>query len=377
MAEPLRILHVVGGLDAGGIESLLMGLYRNANRDRIQFDFVKHSPDEGMFEQEAQSLGARIYLAPKYKIINHLLYMEWWKNFFLEHPEYPIIHGHMRSTASIYLNVAKVEGRITIAHSHSTSDDSGVSACVKRALYRNLNDVADYRFACSEEAGNWLFGNNRDLAPVSILRNGIDAHGMAFSPSGRREVRARFNIDDDSFVIGTVGRLIETKNHAALIHAFARWCKDDARLRLLIVGEGSERDSIEKAVHEEALEGRVFLPGKTNEVAEFLSAMDMFVLPSLHEGFGNVLVEAQCNGLRCIASDTVPEATNVLGRVEFLPLEDGLRKWDTAVGHLLITPQGNRSAYSDRVSQCGYDIADSARRLTDFYLNVAGQFCQI
>lgn len=204
MAEPLRILHVVGGLDAGGIESLLMGLYRNANRDRIQFDFVKHSPDEGMFEPEAQSLGARIYLAPKYKIINHLLYMEWWKNFLLEHPEYPIIHGHMRSTASIYLNVAKVEGRITIAHSHSTSDDSGVSACVKRALYRNLNDVADYRFACSEEAGNWLFGNNRDLAPVSILRNGIDAHRMAFSPSGRREVRARFNIDDDSFVIGTV-----------------------------------------------------------------------------------------------------------------------------------------------------------------------------
>lgn len=349
-----------------------MGLYRNTDRDRIQFDFVKHSPDEGMYEEEARSLGARIYLAPKYKIINHFLYMQWWKKFFRANPEYSIVHGHMRSTASIYLGVAKSEGRKTVAHSHSTSDDSGASSFVKQALYRNLNDVADYRFACSEEAANWLFGNNRDLAPVSILRNGIDVRRMAFSLNGRMRMRTNFNIDDDALVIGTVGRLIETKNHIALVHAFARWCENDPRLRLLIVGEGNERDFIEMAVHEESLEGRVFLPGKTNEVADFLSAMDLFVLPSLHEGFGNVLVEAQCNGLQCIASDTVPEATNVLGRVEFLPLEEGLRKWDEAVTRLFNTPIENRSAYSNRISKCGFDIADSARRLTDFYLNVAG-----
>ena len=372
MAESLRILHVVGGLDAGGIESLLMGLYRNIDRDWIQFDFVKHVPEEGMFEEEALSLGSRIHLAPKYKVINHLQYVGWWRNFLREHPEYSIVHGHMRSTASIYLSVAKAEGRATIAHSHSTSDDSGVSAYIKRALYRNLNGVADYRFACSDEAADWLFGDDRGSAPVSILRNGIDARRMAFSTDGRERVRSRFWLGDDALVVGTVGRLIETKNYVALVHAFARWCEGDSRLRLLIVGEGGERGSIEEAAREESLDERVLLPGKTDKVADFLSAMDLFVLPSLHEGFGNVLVEAQCSGLRCIASDTVPEATNVLGLVEYLPLDGSLREWDSAVGRLLGVPREDRAAYSARVSQCGYDVADSARRLTDFYLNIAG-----
>lgn len=371
MAEPLRILHVVGGLDAGGIESLLMGLYRNIDRDRLQFDFVKHTPEEGMFEEEALSLGSRIYLAPKYKVINHLQYAGWWKIFLREHPEYPIVHGHIRSTASIYLGAAKAEDRTTIAHSHSTSDDSGASSYVKRMLYRNLNDVSDYRFACSDEAADWLFGEDRDATSVSILRNGIDARKMAFSVDGRERVRERLRFDDGALVIGTVGRLIETKNHVALIRAFARWHEDDPRLRLLIVGEGDKRGAIEKVVHEESLDGFVLLPGKTDKVADFLSAMDVFVLPSLHEGFGNVLIEAQCNGLNCIASDTVPKATNVLARVEYLPLDGGMWEWDSAVGRLLDAPREDRSAYSSRVSQCGYDVAASACRLTDFYLNIA------
>lgn len=363
---------MVGGLDAGGIESLLMGLYRNIDRDRLQFDFVKHTPEKGMFEEEALSLGSRIHLAPKYKVINHLQYAGWWKRFLHEHPEYSIVHGHMRSTASIYLGVAKAEGRTTIAHSHSTSDDSGASSYVKRMLYRNLNGVTDYRFACSDEAADWLFGEDRDAAPVSILRNGIDARKMAFSVDGRERMRESLRFDDGALVIGTVGRLIETKNHVALVRAFVRWHEDDSCLRLLIVGEGDERGAIEKAVHEESLDGFVLLPGKTDKVADFLSAMDIFVLPSLHEGFGNVLVEAQCNGLRCIASDSVPEATNVLSRVEYLPLDGGMREWDSAVGRLLDAPREDRAAYSGRISQCGYDVADSARCLTDFYLNIAG-----
>ena len=372
MAEPLRVLHVVGGLDAGGIESLIMGLYRNIDRNEIQFDFVKHSPEAGMFEEEALSLGAEIYLAPKYKVINHVQYVGWWKRFFHEHPEHLVVHGHMRSTASVYLAVAKAEGRKTVAHSHSTSDDSGPSAYVKRFLYRNLNDVADYRFACSEEAANWLFGNERSAAPVTLLRNGIDARGMAYSPVGREKVRRSNAISYGDVVVGTVGRLTRLKNQAELVRAFGRWSDGIPRMKLLIVGEGEERGPIEAVIREESLEGAVLLPGKTDEVADFLSAMDLFVLPSLHEGFGNVLVEAQCNGLRCVASDSVPSATNVLGRVEYLPIENGLREWDSSVGRLLDEPREDRTRFADRIAQGGYDVADGARHLSNFYLGISG-----
>ena len=131
---PIRVLQVLGGLEAGGAESFVMNLYRAVDREKVQFDFVKHIEHKGVYEDEITQMGGKIYRCPQYTGKNHFAYCKWWDSFFREHPEYHVIHGHVRSTASIYLKIAKKNGLVTIAHSHSTSNGSGISAIVKDIL---------------------------------------------------------------------------------------------------------------------------------------------------------------------------------------------------------------------------------------------------
>ena len=160
MGEPTRILHVLGSLTRGGAQTMIMNLYRNIDRDKVQFDFIVHTNKKYEYDDEVTSLGGKIYSFPSYKGKNHFGYKNAWKSFLVNHPEYKIIHGHVRSTASIYLKIAKQYGLNTIAHSHNTSSGNGISAFVKNTLQFPLRYIADNLFACSEYAGTWLFGKN-------------------------------------------------------------------------------------------------------------------------------------------------------------------------------------------------------------------------
>ena len=154
---PIRVLCVFSLLDRGGAESMCMNLFRNIDRNLVQFDFVKHTSKTCDFEKEIRNLGGRIYEAPQYKIYNHFAYCEWWDRFFKKHPEYKIVHGHYYTTSPIYFKVAKKNNRITIGHSHSSSIDGKI----KELLIRNVQKYSDYCFACSNEAGKWLFPDRK------------------------------------------------------------------------------------------------------------------------------------------------------------------------------------------------------------------------
>ena len=158
MSEVLRVLQVVSIMNRGGIENMLMNLYRNIDRNSIQFDFVVHRIEDGEFDSEILELGGCIYHAPHYKVTNHMEYTNWWKTFFTEHSEYRIIHSHTYAIASIQLSIAKKYGLKTIVHSHSSSTGKGVKAVMKRMLQRRIADIPDYLFSCSDKAGEWLYG---------------------------------------------------------------------------------------------------------------------------------------------------------------------------------------------------------------------------
>ena len=158
--KPIRILQVFGGLNLGGAETMIMNYYRNIDRKQIQFDFIIHAKEKQFYEEEIKNMGGQIYRFPKYKLVNHIQYKRKWKKFFAEHSEYNIIHGHMRSTASIYLKIAKKFKLITISHSHSMDNGKGITACVKNYYCKNIVHYSDYCFSCSEEAAIWLFGRN-------------------------------------------------------------------------------------------------------------------------------------------------------------------------------------------------------------------------
>ena len=161
--EPIRVLQVLGSLNLGGAESRIMDLYRKINRQEIQFDFLIHAKEPQYFEEEVKSLGGKIYRLPRFKVYNYMSYKKAVKNFFREHKEFSCVHGHMTSTAAIYLPIAKKAGvKVTIAHARSAGVDPGLKGKLTRFLRRNLYRKCDYRFTCSKLAGGAVFGNQDD-----------------------------------------------------------------------------------------------------------------------------------------------------------------------------------------------------------------------
>lgn len=192
----LRILHVVGTTNRGGSETLIMNIYRNIDRTKIQFDFMAHDTRPGDFDEEIRSLGGNIYYVPRYKVKNHFSYVNEWRHFFQSHTEHRIVHGHMRSTASIYLNVAKKHHKITIAHSHSTSSRGNLpDRFAKKILQYPLRSIADYFFACSYPAGIWLFGKKIcHSSRFWILKNAIQTERFLFHEELRQRKRKELGI---------------------------------------------------------------------------------------------------------------------------------------------------------------------------------------
>jgi len=217
----IRIVHVIGNMNLGGAETLLMSLYRNIDREKLQFDFIVHTNDECVFDKEITILGGRIFHCPRYTVKNHRYYVKWWIEFFKNHYEYRIIHGHQRSTASIYLSIAKRFGLITIAHSHSISSRGNIiEKNIKKAIQLKIRNVADWFMACSPEAGEWLFGKEIVKANNFIwMKNAIDIDSYSFDIKIRNEIRNKFNLTSE-ILFGHVGSFTAEKNHKYLVEVF-------------------------------------------------------------------------------------------------------------------------------------------------------------
>lgn len=367
MTEPTRILHVLGGLDRGGAESIIMNLYRNIDRNLIQFDFIKHHDEMDSFEEEIKSLGGLIYSIPEYTGINHFEYKKSWDDFFVLHPEYQIIHGHVRSTASIYLKIAKKHGRKTISHSHNTSSGKGISAVVKNILQYPIRNTADYLFACSKEAGEWLFGEDvMDRDNFHIFNNAIDVKKFLYNKSTRIKVRKEFNLTDE-LVIGHVGRFSAQKNHFFLIDIFKKLHNIQPNSKLILVGDGELKEKIIKKIKDLRLENSVILTGVRDDVNEIMQGFDVFLLPSIYEGLGIVAIEAQAAGLTTIVSDVIPSEAFITSNIKKKSLNESPTTW----AEFIIENKDNntKNTYST-ITDADYDIHQAAKKLQEFYLKI-------
>ncbi|WP_205617876.1 glycosyltransferase family 1 protein [Atopococcus tabaci] len=363
--KPIRILHVLGYFNYGGAEALVMNLFRHIDRSEIMFDFVVHSEEKGAFEKEAESMGARIFRVPQYTGKNHFKYRDAWKTLFKEHPEYAIIHGHVRSTASIYLKIAKEYGLRTISHSHSISSGSGLSAAVKNLMQKRIRHTADYFLACSHTAGEWLFGDQVVTQPnFHIMNNAIDAKQFIFDPEKREHVRQSLNLTDE-FVVGHVGRLHESKNHFRLLDIFNQLQREHPDSRLVLVGDGELEESIEQRVAELGLTNKVIMLGARSDTYDLLQAMDVFLFPSLYEGLGISVVEAQASGLPCVVSTTVPDEAVITDLVTSVSLNEENAVWVEAIR---TTSRDNRqeTVSLKDIEDSGYDIKKVSQWYAEF-----------
>ena len=335
---------------------MCMNLYRRIDRKKVQFDFVKHTSQKGDFEEEITKLGGKVFEAPRYKVYNAVQYLLWWKKYLLKHPEYQIIHGHFFTISAIYFSVAKQLGRKTIGHIHASKADG----ILKKYLVKQITKVTDYPLACSQQAGEWVYGNR----PFTVLRNALDTEAFQYNETIRGQCRERLGLLE-SFAVGTVANYSFVKNPMGLIDIFLYVKKKRPEAKLLWVGEGGLRNNIEERIHTEKIEDDVLLLGARDDVPELLQAMDAFLLPSFDEGLPVSAIEAQASGLPCFISDRVTTETDITGLCHFLPIEKP-DIWAEEILKQSIT----RKDTSEQIKKQGYDIHTTAKWLEEFYLQI-------
>lgn len=366
MNDPIRVLHVIGSMNRGGAEAMIMNLYRNIDRTRVQFDFVENTTDRAAFDDEIEALGGRIFRCPHYNGKNHFAYVRWWRDFFSAHPgQFAAVHGHLGSTAAIYLAIAKKHGIYTIAHSHS----AGAGSLMYRAFAYPTRYVADHFFACSADAGISRYGKKVGSDPnkCQVFNNAIDTRKFVYQPETRRRIRGLLRIPETTLVIGHVGRLTAAKNHLFLLDVFTQIRKRHPDAVLLLVGDGELRSRIEDAVAEKHLEDAVIMTGVQPNVWDYYQAMDVFVFPSVFEGLPVAMVEAQTAGLPCCISTNVAQEAAITDLVEFIPLEIGAGNW---AAHVLQRANAPRRDMGRIMEQAGFDVSATSKWLENFYMKV-------
>ena len=366
----IRVLMVVGNLECGGAESLVMNLFRNIDREQIMFDFVVHSDNDGFFGKEVKELGGKIYYFPKYKIFNGIKYRKCWKKFFKEHKdEYQIIHTHHSSSVAMILKIAKKFGLYAIAHSHSAGWDKSLMGLGNRLLSHGTRKVADHFFACSYEAAVAQFGKKvaDDKSRCEIIANGIPVNKYVYNPVTRKKIRKELGLNEDVHIYGHVGRFVYAKNHQFLLKVFSEIVKKDPTSKLLLVGDGTLKESIINEAKNLGVFDQLLMPGLKSNVNDYLQAMDYFIFPSHFEGLGIALVEAQASGLRCMKSDVIPNEVDVSDLIEASSLNDSPSTWAKKITEKI---DYSRQNMAEIIKKSGFDIVDSANRLSEFYTKI-------
>lgn len=374
MSEPIRVLHVIGIMNRGGAETMIMNLYRHIDRSKVQFDFVENSSEPAAFDEEILSLGGRIYRCPHYDGKNHFTYVEWWNDFFKAHPkEYPIVHGHLGSTAVIYLSIAKKYGAYAIAHSHSSGTDHSLKSFLYRIMSYNTRYVADYFFACSDVAGKDRYGCKVVSGEhYSVINNAIDLDAFSFDQDVRESVRQEFGFDSAQLVIGHIGRYTREKNQEFVIEIFTKLKKQEKNVCLLMVGDGPLHTQMMQLAENTEAKSSIYFTGVRSDVNRLLQAMDVFVFPSLYEGLGIALIEAQAAGLPCVVSDTIPKEAYLTDLVKSESLSNSPDIWAEKILAMRNVPRTDRRA---EIAAHGFDITTEAVKLQEFYINAYEQNC--
>lgn len=367
--NPIRVLHIVGIMDRGGLETLIMNLYRNIDREKVQFDFLVHSKKEGAYDREILKLGGKIYRIDSIRKLGPIKYPKALKNFFKDHKEYNIVHSHMNAMSGVILKSAKQEGiQNRIAHSHSSYPKMGIF----EKIYKNysktiINKNCTHKFACSKKAAEWLYGSECD---VKILNNGIDIYKYLYKDSINIKKRKELNIDNDTLIVGHVGSFREAKNHEFIIKIFRDLKKIHSNVVLVLAGDGELKNTIENEVNVLSLKENVKFLGVRADINELLQMFNILLFPSIYEGLPVTLVEAQASGLRCLLSDTITNEIDMnLNLIKFKSLDKDSKSWAKTAIEFGYDYQ--RISKEETIKSRGYDIRSISEYIQEFYLNLA------
>ncbi|MGH7348746.1 MAG: glycosyltransferase, partial [Candidatus Rokuibacteriota bacterium] len=374
----LRVVHVLGRLDRGGVETWLLNVMRHIDRSRIEMHFVVHDEQAGAHDDEIRALGGRIM--PCLRPSEPWRYTPALRRILRAREPYDIVHSHVHHFSGYVLGVARSAGvAARIAHSHVDTSMEETEAGVPRRLYlaamrRSIHTHATAGFAASRGAAVALFGPAWRADPRwRTLYYGIDPVAFA-GDVDRARVRRGLGLPDRAIVVGHVGRFMRQKNHEFLLRVVAEAARSEPRLRLLLVGEGPLRPAMEGEAERVGLAGKAFFAGSRSDVPTVMrGGMDVFLFPSLWEGLAVALLEAQAAGLPCVVSDTMAEEADAApGLMRRLSLSAPPADWARAIVEAGRRADVNRETAWARMSGGRFDIRTSARALESAYLRLVG-----
>ena len=369
--EPIRILHIVTSMNIGGIENFIMNTYRNIDRTRIKFDFLKHRNTHDFFDDEIKSLGGRIYTVPAINPLKQGKYNKEVSMFFRHNKDiYPVVHSHINSYSSFPLRIAKKAGipvRIAHAHAYEPRIVLDFKSPIRGYARKTINGQITDAFACSNAAGKWLFGKrNYQCIPNSI-------ESLKFRPDEeiRMNMRNKLGVSD-AYVIGMVANFGPIKNHRFILRVFSKVLEKVPNSYLVLVGDGRTRKDTEDQAKALELSDRIIFTGQQKNVNEHLQTFDVFVLPSLTEGFAISVLEAETMGLPCVLSTGVPSNVKIFEEMNtsFLSLEDE-NLW---VEKLVSLKDSQKRCWTNEVSETMYDAKKNAEWFMNFYEDKYNQF---
>lgn len=372
--RPERVLVLDTVMDRGGAESITMNYLRAMDRTQVTYDFLVNREYKGAYEDEIERLGGRVYrMCPMYPQF-FPRYKREFRAFLRSHPEYRIIHSNLEERSYFPLRIAYEEGvPVRIAHAHNRPVGYDLKSLFREYFRLRLPRYVTHRFACGQEAGDWLYGR-KNRSRVIQERNAIDTTAYRYDRDVATQVRKENGVEGDALVVGHVGRFFPQKNHAFLIDVF----RDIHRLRpdsvLWLVGGGELDDRLKnetrQRVSDYGLDDCVRFFGVRTDVNKLLQGMDVFVLPSLYEGLPVSMIEAQSSGLPCAISDRVPSECRVTDNVQSIPLDSSSREWARRiVDQAVSSSASNRALAASTVADAGFDIQRNAAWLQDFYLD--------
>lgn len=366
-SAPLRVAQVMGQMNYGGVEAVVMAYYRAINRERVQFDFFVDEGSSLPYADEMKANGARVFVLPSPR--HPVAYVRERERIFSAQG-YRVVHAHINTLSVLPLLAAKRAGiPVRICHSHSMAHPGeGARTLLKNMLRPLSKRYATKLLACGEMSGEWLYGKAAVAqGRVEILRNAIDISRFAFSQDTREEARASFGLGNAP-VFGHIGRFSYQKNHPFLLDIFARIHAECPGALLLLAGEGDGEAEARAQAQALGIAEAVRFLGVRNDAQRLYAAMDVFLLPSFYEGLPVVGVEAQASGLPCLFSTHVTREASLGERVSFLPLGNA-DVWAKAALDSLSPADRARGARA--VADAGFDICREAGRLEALYLTQA------
>lgn len=353
----------------GGVERFLFNYCTNISSKEVHFDFITSTKQKMAYENELKKIGSNVFhISNRRKnFINY--YKESHKFFKESQGKYDAFWYNACTLSNInYLVYSKKYGiNKRIIHSHSSANMGDALTYFLHYCNRiKITKYANEYWACSKQAAMWFYGKEENVA---IIPNAIDVARFSFDEMKRKIIRDKFEWNGKA-VIGHIGRLSFEKNQSFLLKTFKRIHSISKETVVVFVGQGNDECKLKEEAEKLGIKEYTFFVGAQEDVQAWLSAFDLFVLPSVFEGLSIVAMEAQANGIPILASENViPYEAKICNNFHFYSLINSPERWAEKALHILNTEQRiHISEISNRFAEKGYDIKIASKIVQDLLL---------